>query len=46
MALPKLNEKRKRSVVFTGGRDPNVVGWEGADPFEDVFEPVPKEKIK
>lgn len=46
MALPKLNEKRKRSVVFTGGRDPNVVGWEGGEPFEDVFEPVPKEKIK
>jgi len=46
MALPKLNEKRKRSVVFTGGRDPNVVGWEGQEPFEDAFEPVPKEKIK
>jgi len=46
MALPKLNEKRKRSVVFTGGRDPTVVGWEGQEPFEDSFEPVPKEKIK
>ena len=46
MTLPKLNEKRKRSVVFTGGRDPTVVGWEGQEPFEDAFEPVPKEKIK
>lgn len=46
MDLPKANEKRKRSVVFTGGRDPNVVGWEGGEPFEDTFEPVPKEKIK
>jgi len=46
MALPKLNEKRKRSVVFTGGRDPTVVGWEGQEPFEDAFDPVPKEKIK
>merc|ERR1712142_1270781 len=46
MALPKLNEKRKRSVVFTGGRDPTVVGWEGQEPFEDAFEPVPKERSK
>lgn len=46
MALQKANEKRKRSVIFTGGRDPTVVGWEGGEPFEDTFDPVPKEKIK
>lgn len=46
MDLPKVNANRKRSVVFTGGREPTVVGWEGEEPFEDTFEPVPKELIK
>lgn len=45
MDLPKANGNRKRSVVFTGGREATIVGWEGGEPFENNFDPVAKEKI-
>lgn len=44
-ALPKLNEKRKRVVVFTQGKDPTILGHDGQI-NEYPITPVPKELIK
>jgi adenosine kinase len=44
-ALPKVNEKRKRTIVFTQGRDPTVLAHDGQI-VEFPINPVKKDLIK
>lgn len=44
-ALPKLNEKRKRTIVFTQGKDPTILGHDG-QVNEYSITPVQKDLIK
>jgi adenosine kinase len=44
-ALPKFNEKRKRTIVFTQGKDPTVLAHDGQI-VEFPINPMKKDLIK